>query len=327
MKKIIFLILIYILICFAIPVLFTKRNIITEADKKDNENVFDYKEYNSIKLLHRETGEIEELPLDEYIYGVVAAEMPASYEIEALKAQAVAARTYTIYKMINGSKHEGADICDLSSCCQAWISKEDRFAKWNEEEKSTNWEKIVSAVNSTKGEIITYEDSPINAFFHSNSGGTTESVANVWGGTDYPYLQVVATSGEDAYTQYSSEVIVTKEELIQKLREYHSDFEIDFSKEDAIKILENTESGRVKIIKFGNIQISGVETRTIFGLKSAMFVVEVTDENIIFRVLGSGHGVGMSQTGADSMAKEGNNYQEILKHYYLGVEIKKASFE
>lgn len=251
--------------------------------------------------------------------------MPATFEEEALKAQAVVARTYTIYKIENGSKHEGADICDSASCCQAWISKEKRFERWNEADREGNWQKIVSAVESTKGKIITYEGAPINAFFHSNSGGNTETATNVWGGTNYPYLQPVATSGEDAYSQYNSEVTMTKEEFINKIKEYHSNIEIDFANEDAIRVLENTESGRVKTIKFGNIQISGTETRTIFGLKSAMFTVEINDENIIFKVVGYGHGVGMSQTGADSMAKLGNKYEEIIKHYYSGVEIKNVS--
>ena len=327
MKKLIGLIFIFIIICFAIPVIFTKRykpketaSIPVEENKE-----FDYKKYNTIKLLHKETNEIEEIKLDEYLYGVVAAEMPATFEEEALKAQAVVARTYTIYKIENGSKHEGADICDSASCCQAWISKEKRFERWNEADREGNWQKIVSAVESTKGKIITYEGAPINAFFHSNSGGNTETATNVWGGTNYPYLQPVATSGEDAYSQYNSEVTVTKEELINKIKEYHSNIEIDFANEDAIKVLENTESGRVKTIKFGNIQISGTETRTIFGLKSAMFTVEIKDENIIFKVVGYGHGVGMSQTGADSMAKLGNKYEEIIKHYYSGVEIKNVS--
>ena len=327
MKKLIGLIFIFIIICFAIPVIFTKRykpketaSIQVEENKE-----FDYKKYNTIKLLHKETNEIEEIKLDEYLYGVVAAEMPATFEEEALKAQAVVARTYTIYKIENGSKHEGADICDSASCCQAWISKENRFERWNEADREGNWQKIVSAVESTKGKIITYEGAPINAFFHSNSGGNTETATNVWGGTNYPYLQPVATSGEDAYSQYNSEVTVTKEELINKIKEYHSNIEIDFANEDAIKVLENTESGRVKTIKFGNIQISGTETRTIFGLKSAMFTVEIKDENIIFKVVGYGHGVGMSQTGADSMAKLGNKYEEIIKHYYSGVEIKNVS--
>ena len=123
--------------------------------------------------------------------GVVAAEMPANYEEEALKAQAIVARTYTVYKITKGGKHSNADICNDPGCCQAWISKEDRFAKWNELDRENNWNKIVSAVDSTAGKIITYEGQPINAFFHSNSGGTTEIPINVWGGSGYPYLQVV----------------------------------------------------------------------------------------------------------------------------------------
>lgn len=113
--------------------------------------------------------------------------------------------------------------------------------------------------------------------------------------------------------------------MIQKIKEYHSDIEINFENENEIQILENTESGRVKTIKFGNIQISGVETRTIFGLKSANFTIKIEGDNITFDVLGYGHGVGMSQTGADSMAKLGNNYETIIKHYYTGVEIQNVS--
>ena len=328
MKKIFAFFLIFIIICFAIPLIFTKRNnesIVTkETEKKEQ---FDYKKYNKIKLLHLETNETQELELDEYLYGVVAAEMPANFHEEALKAQAVVARTYTVYKIKNGSKHEGADICDDANCCQAWISKENRFKKWNEGEQESNWEKIVFAVDNTKGQIITYNNEPINAFFHSNSGGTTETASNVWGGENYPYLQVVQTTGEEVYTQFNSEVVLTKEELIQKIREYHNNLEIDFAKEDAIKILEYTESGRVKKIKFGNLEIPGTEARIIFGLKSAMFTVEFQEENIVFKVIGYGHGVGMSQTGADSMAKEGYNYEDIIKHYYNGVEINRSFFE
>lgn len=194
MKKIIILILLMVLICFALPIIFTKQYKPQEVASNVQEKEYDYKQYSTIKLLHSTTGEIEEINLDEYIYGVVSAEMPASFHEEALKAQSLVARTYTIYKIVNGSKHEGADICDLASCCQAWISKEDRFSKWNEEEQETNWKKIVSAVEETKGQIIMYDGSPINAFFHSNSGGTTETATNVWGGTNYPYLQVVETS-------------------------------------------------------------------------------------------------------------------------------------
>ena len=194
MKKIIILILFFVLICFMLPIIFTKKYTQQEVVSEIKGDEYDYKQYSTIKLLHTETGKIEEIKLDEYLYGVVSAEMPASFHEEAIKAQAIVARTYTIYKIVNGSKHEGADICDLPNCCQAWISKEDRYAKWNEDEQESNWLKIVSAVEATKGQIITYEGKPINAFFHSNSGGSTETASNVWGGTNYPYLQVVETA-------------------------------------------------------------------------------------------------------------------------------------
>lgn len=324
MQKIFIYILILVLLCFIIPILFTKRNEIKdviEKNEKNKEEVYDYGKYNKIRLLHSSTGEVEELDLDMYLLGVVSSEMPVNFEEEALKAQAVVARTYTIYKIVNGSKHENADICDDPKCCQAWISKNDRLNKWKEEERENNWLKIENAVNTTKGKIITYEGKPINAFFHANSGGTTDTATAVWGGTNYPYLQAVQTSGEDTYTQYSSLLSISKEEFISKIKKYHSDFSIDFNKENQIEILEYTEGNRVKTIKIGNVNLSGTEIRNIFGLKSAKFEIKIQDNNVKFNVIGYGHGVGMSQTGADSMAKQGKSYEEIIKHYYTNVEI------
>ena len=332
MKKIFIYLISFICICFIVPVLFTKKTIITSGNIT-NENVsvneipeepkqeYEYNKYGTIKLLHKETSEIQEVNIDEYLYSVVSAEMPASYSEEALKAQAIVARTYTIYKVLN-KKHENADICDDYSCCQAWISKEERLEKWNDNERDSNWQKICEAVDSTKGKIVTYNNQPINAFFHSNSGGTTEEPINVWGGGNYPYLQSVETSGEDTYSQYSSEVVFSQSALLEKLKEKYSDISIDFSKEDDLKILEYTNSGRVKTVKFGNHELSGVEARTIFGLKSAKFEIIKDNNNIKFSVTGYGHGVGMSQTGADAMAKQGNTCEEIIKHFYTGIEIK-----
>ncbi len=337
MKKVILYIFIIVLSAFLIPILFTMQfdfentnmanannlELPPEIQEMPNIEEYNYNEYGTIKLLHEKTSQIEELPIDQYLYGVVSAEMPANFEIEALKAQAIVARTYTIYKIKNsGGKHQDADICDSSDCCQAWITKEDRLNKWDEGVREEYWGKIVNAVDSTKGKIITYENEPINAFFHSNSGGTTEIPLNVWGGSGYPYLQVVETSGEDAYSQYNSEVELSQSEVIEKIKAVHSEFEIDFSKEDAIQILEYTESQRVKTIKFGNVNLSGVEARTIFGLRSAKFSVEKIEDKIKFTVIGYGHGVGMSQTGADVLAKQGSSFEDIIKHFYVGVEIQ-----
>ena len=212
-------------------------------------------------------------------------------------------------------------MCDDYKCCQAWISKIDRMDKWSEDEKDSNWSKITNAVDSTQGQIITYEGKPIDAFFHSNSGGITETANNVWGGNDLPYLKSVETAGEEGYSQYSSEVDITKEDLVNKLKTKHQEIEINFNDLECIKILEYTKSNRVKTIRFGNVKIAGTEARTLLGLKSTNFSVEVLDDLVKFKVLGYGHGVGMSQTGADSMAKGGSSFEKIIKHFYSGVEI------
>ena len=329
MKKVFIYFFVFLLVFFLLPAFFTKKNVeakvsnnkeinTTEEEKVEN---YDYKNYGSIKLLHTKTGEVEEVAIDTYLVNVVSAEMPADFEIEALKAQAVVARTYTIYKIQN-KKHDNADICDDSACCQAWVSKEERFARWEESVRESNWQKIEQAVSETKGKIITYEGKPINAFFHSNSGGKTEIPVNVWGGTGYPYLQVVETSGEDNYTQYNSEVVLSNEELLEKLKVNYSDISIDFNNNDDLKILEYTDSGRVKTVKFGNHNLSGTETRSLLGLRSTNFEIIKENGNIKFSVKGYGHGVGMSQTGANTLAKEGKSYEDIINHFYIGVVIQ-----
>lgn len=300
MKKIIIYILTLVLICILIPVIFTNKfetkevtsGNIENAEVIENLSDYDYKQYNIIKLLHTKTNEVEEVNLDEYLCNVVSAEMPANYEIESLKAQAIVARTYTIYQIKNNpGKHGNANICDSHLCCQAWISKEDRFNKWDDNVENDYWNKIQTAVNETKGKIITYENEPINAFFHSNSGGMTEMPVNVWGGSGYPYLQAVSTSGEEEYSQYSSEVELTKDEVLNKIQETHPEIIIDYLAEKPIEILEYTESGRIRTIRFGNVNLSGVEARKIFGLRSSNFTIEILENTIKFKVIGYGHGV------------------------------------
>lgn len=326
MRKIFIIILVVIIMfIFLIPTIFTDKRVINTST---NNNIklevtnYNYSEYSKIKLLHKDTDEVEEVKLDDYIACVVSAEMPVSYELEALKAQAIVARTYTIYKITTSKKHDNADICDKSTCCQAWISKENRLKRWKESDAQDNWNKIIRAVNETAGKIITYDDKPINAFFHANSGGKTETPFYVWGGSGYPYLQVVETAGEEAYSQYSSEAKFTKEELENKIKEKHSDFEINYDEKNCIEIKERDNSNRVVTVKIGNLNLSGVETRTLLGLRSANFTVNISDNEINFNVIGYGHGVGMSQTGADALAKQGKKCEEIIKHFYSGVEIK-----
>lgn len=312
-----------------IPITFTQKYVIEEQPVKieikteeTNQEEIDYGvKYKTINLLHTSDNTVENIELEEYIVNVVAAEMPVDYEMEALKAQSTVARTYTLYQMSNSKKHENADICDNSACCQAWISKEKRFERWTENQEE-NWNKLREAVYSTAGDVIMYEGKPIDAFFHSNSGGKTEIPVNVWGGTNFPYLQVVETSGEDNYSQFSSSKEYTKEELENKMKEKYNDFEINWNEENCISILEYNESSRIKTIKIGNKNISGVEARTIFELRSSNFKVTIEGEKVKFDVVGYGHGVGLSQTGSNTLAKEGKSYQEIINHYYKNIEIK-----
>ena len=332
MKKYLIYLIIFLMIIFVLPVLCTRttgkivaKDIEQQENSAQEEEIkkYEYSKYAKIKLYHTKTKEIEELPIDEYLYGTVSAEMPVNYELEALKAQAIVSRTYTLYQIIkSGKKHGEASVCDDYNCCQAWISKEDRLNKWDEDKRDDNWKKIVKAVDSTSGMIITYDNEPIDAFFHSNSGGKTEAVADVWGGSNFPYLQSVETAGEDTYSEAKSTVTLSKEELLKKLKEKHSDVKIDYKEKDAIKIIDYTDGGRVRTIKFGNIEIAGTEARSLFGLKSANFSFEIKDDNIVFSVLGYGHGVGMSQTGANTLAKTGSNCEGIIKHFYTGVEIE-----
>lgn len=262
-KKISIDLLAFIIIIFVIPALCTKRtkNTIANVENTTEEQKwkkYDYTKFATIKLYHTKTDTVEELPIDEYLCGVVSAEMPASYEIEALKAQAVAARTYTIYQMANSKgkhKEKNANMCDDSTCCQAWISKDERLERWEEKDRQNYWGKIQTAVNSTAGKIITYNNEPIDAFFHSNSGGKTESVSNVWGGTDLPYLQSVETAGEDGYSQFSSEITISKKDLIEKLKKEYKDIKINFEDSEPIKILEfneSRESKNCKVWKYRN---------------------------------------------------------------------------
>ena len=333
MRKVFIYFFAFLFICFFLPALLTKSNMQTSSETDDgiveikeehSESEYIYNQYGTIKLLHTDTNTVEEVALDNYLCNVVSAEMPVDFEKEALKAQAIVARTYTIYK-VNNKKHENADVCDDSTCCQAWISKEDRLARWDGD-KEAKWSKIEECVNETKGKIITYNNQPINAFFHSNSGGKTELPVDVWGGgSNMPYLQVVETSGEDAYSQYNSEVELTNEELLEKLKAKYTDIQIDFNNDDDIKILEYTSSGRVKTIKFGNHEIPGTEARNIFGLRATNFDISKNEGKIKFTVKGYGHGVGMSQTGADSMAKSGSTAEDIIQHFYVGVEIKEVN--
>lgn len=279
-----------------------------------------------IRVYHHTTGEVTEEAMDDYLICVTAAEMPAAFEVEALKSQAVAARTYAVTKRTvarqtpdENCAHAGADVCTDYNCCQAYISKADALAKWGTDGEK-NWQKIAGAVSATTGEIVTYDNQPIRAVFHSSSSGRTENCRDVWGG-DFPYLISVDSPGEEACPYHTSTVSVPVDEWKSKLSAAAEG--IQFDDASLFGDFVRTTAGGVLTVTMGDHVFKGTDIRKIFGLRSANFDVAWQDGNIVFYVTGNGHGVGLSQYGANGMAKQGADYQAILTHYYTGTAVEK----
>jgi len=259
---------------------------------------------------------VEEGDMDTYLVGVVLAEMPASFEPEALKAQSVVARTYAQKAYITGGKHGDGSVCTASACCQAYIDEADYLAKGGKKE---NVEKIRSAVFATAGEILTYNGQIIEATYFSCSGGSTEDAAAVWG-TDFPYLQAVDSPGEEHASHYEDTVTFTPSEVSEALG-------VRLTGPPAVWIgaVTRTDGGGVETIEIGGTEFSGTEIRTLLGLRSASFDIYTSLEEITVTTRGHGHRVGMSQYGADAMAVTGSTYRQILAHYYQGTELMTLS--
>lgn len=266
---------------------------------------------------------VEEMNLNQYLKEVVSAEMPADFETEALKAQAVAARSYlearrAAYRTSGTPDvHKGAEVCTNSAHCKAWISEEKRRESWGAD-ADKNWAKISDAVDSVSGEVITYNGEVISAVFHSTSSGKTENSKDVWGG-DKPYLVSVDSPDDEKSPKYKSEKELTTEEFKKIAAENIEG--TDFSKE-LIGDIVRSEAGGILHISVGGKEIKGTEFRKIFGLRSTNAEITADGGVVRFDVKGYGHGVGMSQYGANYLAKQGKDYKEILKKYYTGVEIE-----
>lgn len=291
------------------------------------ESTIEYKANQTIRVRISKTGEIVAMDINDYLRGVVPSEMPPSYNIEALKAQAVVARTYTYRKMMSHGEGDDADMCDNHTHCQAFYDKDTLFSIWrkrgfSEELIKEYWNKINEAVVSTQDQVITYNGGYIKAFFHASSPYKTENIDQIWGGEKLPYLVSVENKEKEDYANRTSQVTVSFSDFVTKIKEkYGKEVTIDECKSTCIN--EYTTSGRVKNIKVGEQVISAENLRTMFALKSTDFTININDENITFNVTGYGHGVGMSQVGADTYASEGYSYIDIIKHYYTGVEISK----
>lgn len=287
--------------------------IVQEAEQKQEQG-----QEETLRLL-TESGVIP-IGLEEYLTGVVISEMPASFEPEALKAQAVAARTFTLRQM-SGDKHSDAQLCSDSGCCQAWTDQDalrDKLgSSWQQ-----YWEKVSSAVKETEGEILTWNGQLIEAVYFSCSGGRTEAAAAVWG-SEVPYLQPVDSPGEEQAAPYEQERCFSEENFVALIQKRAPDAKLKGNPAGWFGAVTKTAGEGVATMEIGGCSFTGTELRSLLELPSTRFTVSVTEEGIVFRTLGYGHRVGMSQYGANAMARQGSTYREILEHYYTGAKVER----
>lgn len=276
-----------------------------------------------ITLFHN--GKVAELPLNKYLEGVLSAEMPASFPLEALKAQAVAARTYTMNRasLTPSTEHQGAMVCSNSAHCKAYRPISESAKNWgNKASVYTN--KIRTAVNDTDGEILLYDGKPISAVFFSMSSGKTERAVDVWG-SDVPYLQSVESAGETKLENYSKTVSFSYDEFKKKLTEKYSTMVFGEDPSLWVKDITRSDAGGVMSLNVGGVSLKGSDFRNLLALRSTNFSISVANDTVTIETRGYGHGVGLSQYGAKILAEEGKGYRDILSWYYKGVTFGKIS--
>ena len=282
----------------------------TKAEENTEKNV-------TVKVMNASSKNITELSLKDYLIGVAAEEINAAYHEEAIKAQIVAAHTKLEYTKLHKNDDLGeADITDSATSYQGFLTEEEQREKWGKN-YDTYHGKIEECVDEVLDVILVYKNEPINAVFHAISNGQTENSADVWGG-DYPYLVSVESTGDKLSPAYKSEVIVSSEDFKKKVTEKGA--KLGKKPEKWVEKITNTETGMVKTIAIGGKTFKGTEIRKFFDLRSSTFAIKYDDGNFIFTVNGYGHGVGMSQYGANYMAQQGLSYKQILGHYYKNAE-------
>lgn len=307
----------------------SKNSIVKTSDEYKNvAKSVSLPQISKVKVLMSKENIIKEIDLEEYITGVVAAEMPAEFEIEALKAQAVAARTYALAHFtelggITCKNGNGANLCDTVHC-QVYTTKEERLKLWPKSSGEEYWDKIKSAVGGTQGQVLTYNNSLVmEPYYFATSSGKTENSEDVFSNS-IPYLRSVESPGEELTKNFKSIKIFGYNELSQIINNNYINAKVtSASINKQITIIDRTEAGSVKNIKIGSITMTGSKFRTMLGLKSSNFKIVFNLKSVEIDCTGYGHGVGMSQWGANAMAKEGNTYIQILNHYYLGTVISK----
>ena len=302
MKKLIIVTLLVIII----PFLFVKIFVQTDTIK------FKYVTNNTIRVKDEKTNKIIKLPFEEYIKGVVAGEMPADFEIEALKAQAVASRSYALYQM-TATKNKEYDVLNTTAN-QVYLTDEQLKQNWkNDYNQKIN--KIKKAVAETSGEYLTYKGMIVNAMFFSTSTGKTENSEEVFVSA-LPYLRSVDSKWDEQSPAYTDTYTFT-------LKDFYTKLNIPYNDKLAIEVTQKTSTGRIKKLKINNVELNGRDVATKLSLRSNYFEIIQNKDKVTINTKGFGHGVGMSQYGANGMAKEGYKYNQILKHYYQNTEIKK----
>lgn len=316
MKKILIFIAIIILLSLGIPLIFVlKQGVYVPPESAEGEK--------QINVYIKKEDKVVTMPEKQYLKEVVSAEMPATFEREALKAQAVAARSYLYSRLsayeISGKpqEHKGADICTDSTHCNAWIDEESRKTSWGIS-ADKKWKKISDAVEETDGEVMTFDGEVISAVFFSTSSGRTENAEDVWG-SKRAYLVSVDSPNEEEAPNFTSQCKMSKSEFCKILTDNIEG--VNLSK-PLVGDIVRSDAGGIKMINLAGVDIKGTVFRKIFGLKSTNASVKIDGEKVIIDVVGYGHGVGMSQYGADAMAKNGADYKSILTHYYTGVKIE-----
>ena len=303
MKKLIIVTLLVIII----PFLFVKIFVQTDTIK------FKYITNNTIRVKDEKTNKITTLPFEEYIKGVVAGEMPATFELEALKAQAVASRSYAMYQM-TATKDKDYDVTNTTQN-QVYLTDEELKTNWKDE-YNQKMNKIKTAIQETTGEYLTYNGQIVNAMFFSTSTGKTENSEEVFVSA-LPYLRSVDSKWDEESPAFTDTYTFD-------LKDFYTKLNLPYNEKLNIEITEKTSTGRIKKLKINNQELNGRDIATKLSLRSNYFEIIQNENKVTINTKGFGHGVGMSQYGANGMAKEGYKYNQILKHYYQNTEIKKS---
>ncbi|MGI5935300.1 MAG: stage II sporulation protein D [Oscillospiraceae bacterium] len=333
-KRTVIISIILLLIALCLPLLFVDKSAAQNAPQETPEpspseasasanplkNAYTPGKDSTISFTSLIDGRLMKVNMDSYLPGVLAAEMPASFETEALKAQAVAARTYILFFIISENpRHPQAAVCNDASCCKAYLDEEALRERWGDK-YDEYWQKMLSAVSETDGQYLIWDGQIIQAAFHSSSSGKTEDSGNVW--ADLPYLVSVDSPETEAdVPNYITTVEVSPEDFRRTILGSFPNASLDGDPALWLGEISYNDSVRVDKATIGGLEVSGVQMRGLFSLRSTAFKLEYTGEYFLFTVTGYGHGVGMSQYGANVMAKSGKTYVEILSHYYPGTEL------